>query len=80
MSAQGPITITVLLTPDQAAGLLRFAEKSGHSDALAALYPHVPREIRSEQAYSILGACQAVERALGDAGVGTWPWIETGQA
>jgi hypothetical protein len=69
----------IYLTPQQAAGLKRFADKVTHSDAMAVLYPHVGRDLRSEQAYAIVGAFSAIEVALGEAGVNSWPWIETGQ-
>lgn len=70
--------ITVELTADQAAGLKRFAEKVGHSDALAVLYGHVSKDIRDEQAHSIICGFAALEKALAD--VPTFPWIETGVA
>lgn len=72
------ITITVSLPREQAAGLLRFTQKMGHSDALTVLYPHKPAVLRDEQAYQIVYALTALERALIGAGVASWPWIETG--
>lgn len=72
------IRITVALSPAQAAGLKRFIEKVAHSDALAVLYPHRPRQLRDDQAYQIIYAFSAIERALDDAGVTSWPWVETG--
>lgn len=74
------LRITVELTPEQAAGLKRFAEKVGHSDAKAVLYPHLKPSLRDDQAYEIIYAFSAVEKALSDAGVTSWPWIETGRA
>ena len=71
--------ITIELTPEQAAGLKRFAEKVGHSDAMEVLYPHRPREQRSEQAYEIIHAFDAVNVALAEADVASWPWVETGR-
>lgn len=73
------VTITVTLEPAQAAALHRLCDKIGHGDALAYTYPHVSREIRSDQAYEVLAACGAVQRALEDEGVRNWPWIETGR-
>lgn len=73
------VTITLNLHPGQAAGLKRFANKVAHSDALAVLYPHVPPELRSEQAYQILQAFEVVRRALDEAYVSDWPWMETGR-
>lgn len=73
------VRITLELEPGQAAGLRRFAEKVTHQDAVMVLYPHVAKEIRSEQAYSIMAAFSVVHDALDDAGVATFPWIETGR-
>ena len=75
----GAIQLTVELTPEQAAGLKRFAEKVGHSDAMEVLYPHRPREQRSDQAYTIMQAFAAIETALADADVSSWPWVESGR-
>lgn len=71
-------SITLELTADQAAGLLRFADKSGHDDALRVLYAHRPREQRSEQASQICAALIELQKALENAGVRSWPWVETG--
>jgi hypothetical protein len=73
------VTISLELTPEQAAGLKRFADKIAHSDAMAVLYPHVKREIREEQAYAIVESFSALEKALVAARVRDWPWIETGR-
>lgn len=72
------VKIQLELTPEQAAGLKRFADKVGHADAMAVLYPHRPRELREEQAYAIVDAFVTIEKALADAKVRDWPWIETG--
>lgn len=72
-------TITLTLDTAQACALHRLCDKIGHSDAMAYLYPHIPAETRTAQAYEMLDACAAVQRALEDAGVGHWPWIETGR-
>ena len=73
------VTITVELTPEQAAGLARFAEKTGWEEAMAVLYPHVDRDVRCDQTHSILEALSRVDKALADAGVATWPWIDGGR-
>lgn len=73
------ITLTVELTPEQAAGLKRFAEKSGFEEAMAVLYPHIIRSIRAEQAATIVNAMCLVDAALGEAGVNAWPWIDSGR-
>jgi len=72
------VTVSLTLSPERAAGLKRFAEKVSHDQALSVLYPHVGAELRSEQADQIIGAFAQLETALADAGVRSWPWIETG--
>lgn len=74
------ITITVELPPNHAAALKRLCEKFTHSDAARYLYPHVAREIRSDQAYDMVHATARLEKALEEAGVSGFPWIEAGQA
>lgn len=74
------IKVTLELEPAVAAGLKRFAEKVYHSDAAAVLYAHVAKEIRDNQTSQILGGLAALESALTDAGVKSWPWVETGRA
>lgn len=76
---QSRVTVTLELSREAAAGLLRFADKVTHSEARAVLYPHVQLEIRSEQASQIIEGFSVLERALADAGVTSWPWIETGR-
>lgn len=73
------VELRLTLTPEQAAGLKRFADKVTHSDAMAVLYPHVQREIRDEQAYQIIDAFNEITKRLADAAVRDWPWIESGQ-
>lgn len=73
------ITITVTLEPAEACALHRLCDKIGHSDAMAYLYPHIPRDVRSDQAYEMVHACAAVQTALEEAHVRHWPWIETGR-
>ncbi len=77
-TAPARVIVSLELSREAAAGLRRFADKVGHSDAAAVLYPHVKAEIRDEQAYAIVEAFGLLQRALADAGVATWPWIETG--
>jgi hypothetical protein len=72
--------ITVELRPENAAGLKRFAEKVSHADAMAVLYAHVKRDIRDDQASQIIEAFGVLEKALADAEVASWPWIETGRS
>jgi hypothetical protein len=79
LTACGTVRLTLELSPSQAAGLKRFAEKVTHADAMAVLYPQRPREQRADQAYEILDAFAALERLLDEAGVHSWPWIETGR-
>ena len=73
-------TITLELSDEQAAGLARFADKSGFAEAKAVLYAHVRKELREDQASTILAALGILERALAASGVRTWPWVETGEA
>lgn len=75
-----PVRLTLELEADQAAALHQLCRKIGHTDALQYLYPHVNREIRSDQAYDMVHACARLEQALQEAGVNYWPWIETGSA
>jgi hypothetical protein len=44
------IILRVDLTPGEAAGLKRLADKTGWSEAMAVLYPHIDREVRGDQA------------------------------
>ena len=71
--------LTIELTPEQAAALARFAEKSTHEHARSVLYGHLPRELRAEQSHVILQAFAVLEKALHSAGARSWPWVETGQ-
>jgi hypothetical protein len=76
----GPvIRLTIELTPDQAAGLRRFADKTGFEEAMAVLYPHVAHNTRAEQAHTILTAVGKIDAALEEAEVSAWPWIDTGR-
>lgn len=74
------VTISLTLPAGAAAGLKRFAEKVSHSDAMVVLYPHVSKETRTDQAYEIMDAFAAIDKALADAHVSIWPWIESGRA
>lgn len=80
MSAARPVFLVVELSPDEAAGLKRFADKVTHASAMEVLYPHVKRDIRDEQAYNIMNAFRSIEKALQTQHVRDWPWIETGSA
>ena len=70
------VRITVALADVEAAALRRLCSKFTHSDAQQYLYPHVAREIRSDQAYDMVRATARVGVALEDANVSAWPWIE----
>ena len=72
------VTVTLRLEPIAAAGLKRFAEKVSHEQARSVLYAHVAATIRDNQSHDILVALDALDRALSDAGVRSWPWVETG--
>lgn len=71
--------ITLELTAEKAAGLKRFTEKVSHDAAMAVLYPHVDRDLRIEQASTIIDAFGLLDTALGEAGARGWPWVETGR-
>ena len=71
--------ITVELTEEQAAALLRLCERIPHSDAARYLYPHVDPATRSDQAYHMMYATAKVATELRRANVSDFPWIETGQ-
>lgn len=73
------IQLTVELDADQAAALFRLCDKFSHSDAQQYLYPHLPKDLRSEQASQMMSATYRVLAALKDAGIeSAWPWIDTG--
>lgn len=74
------IRITLELEPGDAAALKRLAEKTGHAEALAVLYAHRPRHVRDEQASQIVRAVGVLDKALEQARVASWPWVETGEA
>ncbi len=74
------VKITLELEPDVAAALARLADKFTHSDAAQYLYPHVAADIRKAQAYHMVHAMAAIEKALLQADVRGWPWVETGSA
>lgn len=74
------VKITLELEPNHAAALHQLCRKMGHTDALQFLQPHISREIRSDQAYDMVHGCAVLERALEEARVNYWPWIETGRA
>ena len=72
------VEIRVRLTSGEACALKRFVEKVGYAEAMAVLYTHVKGVVRQEQASEILEALRHVERALNEANINSWPWIETG--
>ena len=71
--------ITIEMTAEHAAALKRFAEKVNYDMACSVLYSHRPKSLRADQAAAIISALATVDRALADANVTSWPWIETGQ-
>jgi len=73
-----PVNVVLRLTPTQAAALKRFAEKTDYDRAGSVLYAHKPKLQRDDQTHEILVALTQLEKALGDAGVNSWPWVETG--
>jgi hypothetical protein len=73
------VTITLILSREAAAGLLRFADKVSYEQAASVLYPHVRSDVRCDQAHAILSGFSQLQTALDEAGVKSWPWIETGQ-
>lgn len=75
-----PKRITLELSPERAAALCRFMDKMSFSMAREVLYPHVPADVREDQACEIVHACSDVHKALTEAGVSGWPWVESGQA
>lgn len=80
LTACGTVRLTLELTPNQAAGLARLAEKTDFQKAMEVLYPHVDRDVRANQVHDILNALDQVSKALAEAEVHTWPWIDTGKA
>ena len=72
------IILRVQLTPGEAAGLKRFADETGWSEAMAVLYPHIDREIRGGQARQILRALSRVQEGLEALEVSSFPWIDCG--
>lgn len=80
LTACGTVRVTLELSPNCAAALMRFAQKVTFEQAGAVLYPHVHADIRSDQAAEIISALSHLERVLADADVSAWPWIDTGRA
>jgi hypothetical protein len=74
------LQIKIELTANQAAALRRLCDKFGHSDAKQFLYPHLPAELRSDQAYDMVHAVSKIESALADKRISAWPWIDSGSA
>lgn len=73
------VTVTLNLDPAVAAGLMRFAQKASYEQAKSVLYGHLNTDLRSQQAGQILQGFEMLTRVLGDAGVASWPWVETGK-
>jgi hypothetical protein len=73
------VRIILDLTPEQAAGLKRFADKVSYEDAQGVLYPHVSKQIRDEQAYQIIAAFSEITVKLIRANVRDFHWKETGR-
>jgi hypothetical protein len=67
------------LTPGEAAGLKRLADKTGLSEAMAILYPHIDKEIKGDQAREILRALANIHKALETMNVSSFPWIDCGR-
>lgn len=74
------VQLKVELSANQAAALMRLADKFGHSDAKQFLYEHLPRELQTAQAYDMVHALGQIETALKDRDISAWPWIESGSA
>jgi len=74
------LTLTLELTPTQAAALRRFADKVSSTHATSVLYPHISASVRSGQAADIVSAFYQLEKALIESRVSAWPWIDTGCA
>lgn len=74
------IRLTVELTPEQAAGLLRLVDKTGFVEIQATLYPHVSKDTRADQVRDVLAATSAIETALRETKVSVFPWIDCGRA
>ena len=73
------VSVTIEFSPVQAAALVRLCDKLSHEDAKRFLYPHVPADLRAEQAYAMVQAAAAVHKALIKAGARSWPWLDTGE-
>ena len=58
------IRVCIDLTEGEAAGLKRLVDKTGWSEAMEVLYPHVDKEIRSNQAREILQTLARIHEAL----------------
>jgi hypothetical protein len=79
MEASSAMKITFEIEPAHACALKRFAEKVSRDTALSVLYPHLPRELRSEQVSQIIQGFAALDRGLVEARVASWPWVDTGE-
>lgn len=79
-TAAEPHAAMIELTANQAAALHRLCDKLTHSDAQNYLYGHISKELRSDQAYDMVRAAAGLQKALEEANVRGWPWVETGRA
>src|SRR3569832_160777 len=78
MTVKG-IRLRIDLTAGEAAGLKRLVDKTGWSEAMAVLYPHVDKEIRGNQVREILRALAHIHDALETMNVSSFPWIDCGR-
>lgn len=74
------VILYVELKPGEAAGLKRLADKTGWSEAMAVLYPHIDPEIRGDQTRDILRALARIHESLEEMQVSSFPWIISGSA
>jgi len=74
------VILYVELQPEEAAGLKRLADKTGWSEAMSVLYPHIDQEIRGDQTREILRAMARIHEALEAMHVSSFPWITCGHA
>jgi hypothetical protein len=74
------LKLQIELTENQAAALRRLCDKFGHSEAKAFLYPHLPADLRRDQAYDMVHAVSKIDTALTEKRISAWPWIDSGNA
>ena len=73
------VMLHVELKPAEAAGLKRLADKTGWSEAMAVLYPHIDQEICGDQTRQILRALARIDEALEAMNVSSFPWVDCGR-